>query len=155
MCRRTEIEEKISGNTKVEYLGFEIDGLPSPCHLWQGSHSGTGRGGGYPRMSLSGQTVAVHIVSYVNKNGYVPGKKQIDHLCNNRMCVNPDHLEMVTHKQNQKRRDLRRAAHDGNSNGTDSVEPSQRDDDSDHCIIHIGTRPSRLAHAGAELHPDS
>ena len=59
-------------------------------------------------MSLDGQTVAVHIVSYVNKNGFVPGKKQIDHLCNNRMCVNPDHLEMVTHKENQRRRDARK-----------------------------------------------
>jgi len=58
-------------------------------------------------MSLNGQTVAVHIVSFVNKNGFVPGKKQIDHLCNNRMCVNPDHLEMVTHKENQRRRDAR------------------------------------------------
>lgn len=58
-------------------------------------------------MSLDGQTVAVHIVSFVNSNGFVPGKKQIDHLCNNRMCVNEDHLEMVTHKQNQKRRDAR------------------------------------------------
>jgi len=59
-------------------------------------------------MSLNGQTVAVHIVSFVNKNGFVPGKKQIDHLCNNRMCVNPDHLEMVSHKENQRRRDARK-----------------------------------------------
>jgi hypothetical protein len=59
-------------------------------------------------MSLDGQTVAVHIVSFVNKNGFVPGKKQIDHLCNNRMCVNKDHLEMVTHLQNQRRRDARK-----------------------------------------------
>jgi len=59
-------------------------------------------------MSLDGQTVAVHIVSFVNKNGFVPGKKQVDHLCNNRMCVNEAHLEMVTHKENQRRRDARR-----------------------------------------------
>ena len=95
-------------NVVVQFTGFYLNGEPSPCHIWQGSHSGSGRGGGYPRMSLDGQTVAVHIVSFVNKNGFVPGKKQIDHLCNNRMCVNEDHLEMVTHKENQRRRDARK-----------------------------------------------
>jgi hypothetical protein len=108
MCRRMDIEKKIMDNVLVQFLGHTIDGIPSPCHIWQGSDSGNGRGGGYPRMSLDGQTVAVHIVSYVNKNGYVPGKKQIDHVCNNRMCVNEDHLEMVTHKENQRRRDKRK-----------------------------------------------
>lgn len=99
MCRRTDIQSKILSNILVIDLGYE-----TPCHIWQGSDSGTGRGGGYPRMSLDGQTVAVHIVAFTNKNGFVPGKKQIDHKCNNRMCVNEDHLQMVTHKKNQKLR---------------------------------------------------
>lgn len=107
MCRRTDIHERIMANVMISFLGFRINGKPSPCHIWQGGDSGSGRGGGYARMSLDGQTVAVHIVSFVNKNGFVPGKKQIDHLCNNRLCVNEEHLEMVTHKQNQKRRDRR------------------------------------------------
>lgn len=55
-------------------------------------------------MSLDGQTVAVHIVAFTNKNGFIPGKKQIDHMCNNRLCVNEDHLQMVTHKKNQQLR---------------------------------------------------
>jgi hypothetical protein len=95
-------------NVVVRHLGFLLNNKLSPCYLWQGSDSGSGRGGGYPRMSLDGQTVAVHIVSFVNKHGFVPGKKQVDHLCNNRMCVNQDHLEMVTHKENQRRRDNRK-----------------------------------------------
>lgn len=74
------------------------------CWVWTGPTSGAGRGGGYGRMSLDGQTVAVHIVSFTHFYGYVPGKKQIDHKCRNRLCCNPTHLEMVTHKQNQKRR---------------------------------------------------
>lgn len=74
------------------------------CWLWQGPTSGDGRGGGYGRMSLDGQTVAVHIVSYTHFYGYVPGKKQVDHKCRNRLCCNPLHLELVTHLQNQKRR---------------------------------------------------
>lgn len=102
MDRRDRIRQKIRENVKIEDRGHN-----TPCWIWQGSDSGTGRGGGYPRMSLDGQTVAVHIVSFVNEHGYVPSKKQVDHLCNQRMCCNPDHLEMVTHKQNQKRRALR------------------------------------------------
>ena len=57
-------------------------------------------------MNLDGQTVAVHRVMFTNFYGYIPGKKQIDHVCRNRMCVNPHHLQMVTHKENQRRRDL-------------------------------------------------
>jgi len=96
MSRRDKIREKVLARCKVD----EETG----CWVWQGPDSGTGRGGGYPRMYLSGQTVAVHLVMYTHAHGYIPGKKQIDHTCRNRMCVNPDHLEMVTHKENQRRR---------------------------------------------------
>ncbi len=99
MCRRSEIEEKVYSLVEIQDLGFE-----TPCHIWQGSHSGDGRGGGYPRMCLNGQTMAVHRVMFTNQYGIIPGKKQIDHKCRNRMCVNPDHLEMVTHKENQRRK---------------------------------------------------
>lgn len=104
MCRISDIEFRILANIRLVHTGHEIDGIPSPCHEWLGGDSGSGRGGGYARMSLDGQTVAVHIVRWTNKNGYIPSKKQIDHLCNNRCCVNEEHLEMVTHLQNQRRR---------------------------------------------------
>lgn len=78
------------------------------CWEWTGPTSGNGRGGGYPRMALDGQTVAVHRVVYTHFHGYVPSKKQIDHTCRNRCCVCPDHLEMVTHRENQRRRDAAR-----------------------------------------------
>jgi hypothetical protein len=74
------------------------------CWNWLGPTSGDGRGGGYGRMSLDGQTVCTHIVMWTNFHGYKPTKKQLDHKCKNRLCCNPDHLELVTHKQNQKRR---------------------------------------------------
>lgn len=56
-------------------------------------------------MWLDGQVVAVHIVAWTNEHGYVPGKKQIDHLCRQRRCVNVGHLEMVTNRENARRRD--------------------------------------------------
>lgn len=99
--RRAEIEAKVKART----LEVWCESLQSYCWEWTGPSSGSGRGGDYARMCLDGQTVAVHRVMFTNTNGFIPGKKQIDHKCRNRRCVNPDHLEMVTHKQNQKRRD--------------------------------------------------
>jgi hypothetical protein len=106
--RRAAIVEKILARVEIS---IEIPvGLDTPCWLWTGPDSGTGRGGGYPRMSLDGATVAVHITMWVIENGPVPPRKQIDHRCTNRRCVNPGHLQMVTHRKNQRLRDERRAA---------------------------------------------
>lgn len=105
--RRKSIIDRIEDRCNIEFTGFIIDGQPSPCHLWTGPTSGEGRGGGYGRMSLNGHTVAVHLVSYTHYHGYIPGNKQIDHLCNQRLCCNPQHLELVSHIKNQRRRSKR------------------------------------------------
>lgn len=103
MSRRERIRSKIMERV--------IEDPQTGCHLWQGPTSGsTGRGAGYPRMTVDGGTMAVHIVQYVLEHGPVPPRKQIDHTCRNRLCVRLSHLEMVTHKQNQKRRDAARRA---------------------------------------------
>lgn len=98
--RRALIREKIMAQVEIVDTGYE-----TPCHLWTGGTSGSGRGGGYARMWLDGQVVAVHIVAWTNEHGYVPGKKQLDHKCRQRLCVRDDHLELVTPRQNCKRRD--------------------------------------------------
>lgn len=105
MSRRDRIRQKIMARVEIVPAPEHVDPALGPCHIWTGPTSGNGRGGDYPRMNLDGQTVAVHIVSWTNEHGFVPGKKQLDHLCRRRRCVNEAHLELVTHKQNQKRRD--------------------------------------------------
>lgn len=112
MSRREQIREKIMARVVVDPV--------TGCWIWQGPTSGNkGRGKNYPRMSLGSQTVAVHLVMWTNEHGYIPGKKQLDHKCRNRLCVNPDpeHTELVTHKENQKRRDQARAAMMGHNGG--------------------------------------
>lgn len=95
--RSRRVYEKIIDRVIVEDSG---------CWRWTGPHSGEkGRGKLYPRMCLDGATVAVHRAMFVLWNGPIPPRKQVDHTCRNRACVNPDHLEMVTHRENQKRRD--------------------------------------------------
>lgn len=108
--RRLTILERIQARTQTVFTGYTINEVESPCFLWTGPDSGTGRGGGYGRMSLNGQTVAVHLVAYTHFFGYIPGNRQVDHLCNQRKCWNPQHLELVSHLTNQKRRAERSCA---------------------------------------------
>lgn len=96
MTRRERIRAKILANVTI---------VDSGCWIWRGGNSGTGRGGGYPRMSLDGATVATHRASWINENGMIPPRKQVDHKCRTRACVNPNHLELVTHRENMRRRD--------------------------------------------------
>lgn len=100
MTRRDEIRNRIMARV--------VENDETGCWIWTGPTSGEeGRGAGYPRMSLGGQTVAVHLVMWTNEHGYIPGKKEIDHVCRNRLCVrpHPDHLELVTRKRNALRRE--------------------------------------------------
>lgn len=105
--RRKTLIDRINQKLKLEDHGYTFNGQPSLCHSWTGSHSGNGRGGQYGRISVNGVTSATHIIVYSHYHGYIPCKMQVDHLCNNRLCCNPEHLELVTHRENQKRRAAR------------------------------------------------
>jgi len=55
---------------------------------------------GYGEFGVNGKIVLVHRFSYELFKGEIPKGLQIDHLCRNRVCVNPEHLEVVTNKEN-------------------------------------------------------
>jgi len=70
------------------------------CWYWCGSTSKDG----YGRFSWKGRTYGAHRVSFWKFHGVVPtGNYELDHLCNNRCCVNPAHLEIVSHGLNMRR----------------------------------------------------
>lgn len=60
-------------------------------------------GGGYSRVGRNGKTVYAHRLAYEVWVGPIPAGLQIDHLCRNRSCINPAHLEPVTTQENQRR----------------------------------------------------
>jgi len=69
------------------------------CWLWvAGKHPS-----GYGLSTIDGKTTGAHRVSYTHYVGEVPNGLELDHLCRVRHCVNPEHLEAVTHAENMKR----------------------------------------------------
>jgi hypothetical protein len=69
------------------------------CWSWTSVHQSAG----YGTFKLNGTMVLAHRVAYQLLKGPIPAGMQLDHLCRNRGCVNPDHLEPVTREENLKR----------------------------------------------------
>jgi len=56
--------------------------------------------GGYGKFKYRYSTVLAHRWLWLELVGPIPDGMHLDHLCRNRRCVNPDHLEVVTPKTN-------------------------------------------------------
>lgn len=78
--------------------------IPEPntgCWIWLGHIANAG----YGALNLrSAPRMNAHRASYIAFNGPVFAGVDIDHLCRQPLCVNPDHLEAVTHQENCRRR---------------------------------------------------
>lgn len=69
---------------------------PGDCWVWTGA-----KARGYGRFSpVHGKTAFAHRWSYEHHIGPIPAGLVIDHLCRNRACVHPHHLEVVTQREN-------------------------------------------------------
>lgn len=55
---------------------------------------------GYPQIKVKDKTIKVHKHVYTLYHGEAPQGMCIMHKCDNRLCVNPDHFEIGTHKEN-------------------------------------------------------
>jgi hypothetical protein len=69
---------------------------PDECLIWIGARQSLG----YGSFRVEGKTLKAHRFSYELNVGLIPEGLVIDHLCRNRACVRPDHLEPVTQKVN-------------------------------------------------------
>ena len=82
---KTSLKEKVLENTKVN----------GDCWEWQGALAH-----GYGRIKNGETTLAVHRIIYEALIGIIPSGLVLDHLCRNRKCVNPTHLELVSIGEN-------------------------------------------------------
>jgi hypothetical protein len=73
--------------------------INTKCWVW----SKTITPDGYALVSIEGKSKRAHRVSYEIFVKKIKNKMHIDHVCKNRSCVNPDHLEQVSHAENGSR----------------------------------------------------
>ena len=99
--RRRNPDKIYDWRKDIEYRFWENVEKTEGCWNWKG-HTLYG----YGRMSTGSRTdgtrsaIQAHRFSYEIHKGPIPDGYQLDHLCGNRRCVNPEHLEAVPPKVN-------------------------------------------------------
>ena len=98
---RADVPIRRIDRTLEERLIEKISPGPNGCLEWMGHRDSKG----YGRVLAFGRFGKAERVCMRVGGGIDPGDLEVDHLCRNRSCVNPDHLEVVTHRENLLRGD--------------------------------------------------
>lgn len=86
-------------NYRFDPLTHYTADAKSGCWNWNGSKNGEG----YGQIRRQNLRTPAHRHFYIHHRGAIPDGLVIDHLCRNRLCVNPEHLEVVTQRENKLR----------------------------------------------------
>ena len=71
---------------------------PDDCWEWQASQFRAG----YGQFKFDGRNQQAHRVAYLLETGEIPEGMAVAHLCHNKRCCNPAHLEAQTYQENQR-----------------------------------------------------
>ena len=83
--------------TLLERFEEKVERVPElTCHIWMAWTNTSG----YGQIRANGKSAMAHKISYELVRGPIPDGMTMDHLCRNRWCVNPYHLEIVTMREN-------------------------------------------------------
>jgi len=87
------------------YVRFQkkVEIMPSGCHEWRSQI----KRDGYGRFHHEGRSQSAHRVAYQLYLGEIPDGKVVMHKCDNRICVNPDHLSVGSLQDNIKDMDIK------------------------------------------------
>ncbi len=70
-----------------------------PCILWTGAVQSAG----YGNRKVGGKWMLAHRYAYLQIHGSIPDGYEVDHLCENKLCINAEHLEAVPPVVNTRR----------------------------------------------------
>jgi len=90
------LDNKFWDKVKISDTNFYED---TPCLEWTASLTTEE----YGRFWLNGKLNPAHRIVYEDAEGVIPDGLELDHLCRNRKCCNPNHLDPVTHQENSRR----------------------------------------------------
>ena len=74
----------------------EDRGYKTPCWIWQGSTHGYPPNRLYAVATVNQKHVSVHKYRFEQKYGKIPDGYELHHMCEQTLCVNEDHLKLVT-----------------------------------------------------------
>ena len=136
--RHGTVEGKDCGGTLAERFMRRIVVDPDTgCWKWTGHIDPVS---GYGRIQVDGQTAYTHRVSYEMHVGPIPDGLHLDHLCRNRACSAPQHLEPVTCLENVQR---------GEGHGSETHCPQGHPYAGDNLYLHTDAKGQTRRHCRA------
>ena len=82
------------GERLLLYVEFEF---PRGCWVW----TGNGNNKGYGLLTVKGKEKRAHRASYEAFIGPIPFLYEVNHICHNRGCINPAHLEAISQEEHR------------------------------------------------------